>query len=414
MPTIHPRYECILLSIQCICGAILRHMTIAQVGPKKVEAEIAQERSSKRAGEELEQEISKKQKVEEDKESEELKQYLEIIPDDGDDVTIDATPLSSKSPTITMFEHHVEDSVWKNQQGLVKVLNWKLYDSVAGSSSVRRPESKDSNLKKRVLPNNKCKSTSKDVKKSQSSFTSVSNKNDTMNSNVSKVKANVLKAKTINVVNDGSNLVCVSCGKYVFLIARDKCVTRYALSPNSTVKRALFTSPVAMKSSKLGATHVVLKSRFSVATTPKATNKVAKLSTPLSEFVSCDASDPDCPLDVDNGCSKHMTGNLKLLRNFIEKLMGTIRFGNDNFAAITEYGDYVQGNLIICHVYYVEGLRHNLFSVGQICDEDLEVAFRSNTCYVWNLEVKVYLQVHMIPISTPFPFLKLWLHLQFT
>ncbi|GJR59916.1 hypothetical protein Tco_1502078 [Tanacetum coccineum] len=29
----------------------------------------------------------------------------------------------------TMFEFHVEDNVWKNQQGLVKVLNWKLYDS---------------------------------------------------------------------------------------------------------------------------------------------------------------------------------------------------------------------------------------------------------------------------------------------
>ncbi|GJZ67957.1 hypothetical protein Tco_0631197 [Tanacetum coccineum] len=29
----------------------------------------------------------------------------------------------------TVFEHHVEDNVWKNQQGLVKVLNWKLYDS---------------------------------------------------------------------------------------------------------------------------------------------------------------------------------------------------------------------------------------------------------------------------------------------
>ncbi|GJR01779.1 hypothetical protein Tco_0524763 [Tanacetum coccineum] len=28
-----------------------------------------------------------------------------------------------------MFEHHLEDSVWKNQQGLVKLLNWKLYDS---------------------------------------------------------------------------------------------------------------------------------------------------------------------------------------------------------------------------------------------------------------------------------------------
>ncbi|GJS38397.1 hypothetical protein Tco_0563440 [Tanacetum coccineum] len=92
----------------------------------------------------------------------------ELVEDDGDDVTIDATPLSTKSPSImlknfdredlealwsivkarfkktepvnymdnflllnlkTMFEHHVEDSVWKNQQGLVKVLNWKLYDS---------------------------------------------------------------------------------------------------------------------------------------------------------------------------------------------------------------------------------------------------------------------------------------------
>ncbi|GKD50563.1 hypothetical protein Tco_1279539 [Tanacetum coccineum] len=80
-------------------------------------------------GEELEQESSKKRKLEEDKESKELKKCLEIVPDDGDDVTIDATPLSTKSPTITMLEHHVNDIVWKNQQGLVKVMNWKLYNS---------------------------------------------------------------------------------------------------------------------------------------------------------------------------------------------------------------------------------------------------------------------------------------------
>ncbi|GJT83550.1 putative ribonuclease H-like domain-containing protein [Tanacetum coccineum] len=66
--------------------------------------------------------------------------------------------------------------------------------------------------------------------------------------------------------------------------------------------------------------------------------------------------------------------------------MGTVRFGNDHFAAIKDYGDYVQGNITVCHVYYVEGLGHNLFSVGQFCDGDLEVAFRSNTCYVRNLE----------------------------
>ncbi|GJR27392.1 retrovirus-related pol polyprotein from transposon TNT 1-94 [Tanacetum coccineum] len=62
---------------------------------------------------------------------------------------------------------------------------------------------------------------------------------------------------------------------------------------------------------------------------------------------------------VDSGCSKHMTGNLQLLRNFVEKFMVTVRFGNDHFAAIIGYGDYVQCNLTICHVYYVEGLGHN-------------------------------------------------------
>ncbi|GKC50290.1 hypothetical protein Tco_1073035 [Tanacetum coccineum] len=35
---------------------------------------------------------------------------------------------------------------------------------------------------------------------------------------------------------------------------------------------------------------------------------------------------------------------------------------------------------------HMTGLGHNLFSVGQFCDGDLEVAFRSNTCYVQNLE----------------------------
>nr|GEW53051.1 hypothetical protein [Tanacetum cinerariifolium] len=72
---------------------------------KEVEAEVT-EGSSKRAGEALEQENAKKQKMEDDKESAELKQCLEIIPEDGDDVTIDATPLSSKSLIIFDYKIH--------------------------------------------------------------------------------------------------------------------------------------------------------------------------------------------------------------------------------------------------------------------------------------------------------------------
>ncbi|GKC54156.1 integrase, catalytic region, zinc finger, CCHC-type containing protein, partial [Tanacetum coccineum] len=50
------------------------------------------------------------------------------------------------------------------------------------------------------------------------------------------------------------------------------------------------------------------------------------------------------------------------------------------------YGDYQLGNVTISRVYYIEGLGHNLFSVGQFCDVDLEVAFRKNTCFIRNLE----------------------------
>nr|GEV56704.1 hypothetical protein [Tanacetum cinerariifolium] len=129
----------------------------------------AQESSTKRLAEHLESDISKKQKVDENVEpiiddSKELKKYIEIVPDDGDGMLIKATPLSSRSSTIidykihkkgkktyfniiiadvkdrfkkeksiddidnllfrslkTMFEHHVEDNIWKYQQGLAKV-----------------------------------------------------------------------------------------------------------------------------------------------------------------------------------------------------------------------------------------------------------------------------------------------------
>ncbi|GJX99614.1 retrovirus-related pol polyprotein from transposon TNT 1-94 [Tanacetum coccineum] len=69
-----------------------------------------------------------------------------------------------------------------------------------------------------------------------------------------------------------------------------------------------------------------------------------------------------------------------------QKFLGTVRFGNDHVAAILGFGDLQWGNILITRVYFVEGLGHNLFSVGQFCDSDLEVAFRRNTCFVRSLE----------------------------
>ncbi|GKA13581.1 hypothetical protein Tco_0693227 [Tanacetum coccineum] len=81
-----------------------------------------------------------------------------------------------------------------------------------------------------------------------------------------------------------------------------------------------------------------------------------------------------------------MTGNRSQLMNFISKFLGTVRFGNEQIARIMGYGDYQLGNVVISRVYYVEGLGHNLFSVGQFCDADLEVSFWKNTCFIRNLE----------------------------
>lgn len=89
---------------------------------------------------------------------------------------------------------------------------------------------------------------------------------------------------------------------------------------------------------------------------------------------------------LDSGCSKHMTGDRSRLRNFVKKFIGTVRFGNDHFGAIMGYGDYVFGDSVISRVYYVEGIGHNLFYVGQFCDSDLEVAFRKHICFVRELD----------------------------
>nr|GEU59165.1 integrase, catalytic region, zinc finger, CCHC-type, peptidase aspartic, catalytic [Tanacetum cinerariifolium] len=64
---------------------------------------------------------------------------------------------------------------------------------------------------------------------------------------------------------------------------------------------------------------------------------------------------------VNSGCSKHMTGNIKLLIKFVWKFLGTVRFGKDHIAAILGY-------------------------VGQFCDADLEVAFKRNTCFIRDLD----------------------------
>ncbi|GJZ82185.1 hypothetical protein Tco_0647179 [Tanacetum coccineum] len=91
-----------------------------------------------------------------------------------------------------------------------------------------------------------------------------------------------------------------------------------------------------------------------------------------------------------------MTGHRDKLINFVSKFIGTVRFGNDHFAAIMGYGDLQMGNILISRVYYVEGLGHNLFSVGQFCDSDLEAEAVATTCYTQNRSL-IYTRYNKTP-----------------
>ncbi|GKD91545.1 hypothetical protein Tco_1367052 [Tanacetum coccineum] len=129
-----------------------------------------------------------------------------------------------------------------------------------------------------------------------------------------------------------------------------------------------------------------------MAVTPKNKDKRVRFTKPhfklnANSELKCVKCRPKFVLRyLDSGCSKHMTGDRSQLTNFVNKFLGTVKFGIDHVAKILGYGDYQIGNVTISRVYYVEGLGHNLFSVGQFCDSNLEVAFRQHTCFIRNLE----------------------------
>ncbi|GJY26438.1 retrovirus-related pol polyprotein from transposon TNT 1-94, partial [Tanacetum coccineum] len=159
-----------------------------------------------------------------------------------------------------------------------------------------------------------------------------------------------LNAKTLNV-----NFVCATCGKCVLNENHDLCVLHYINGVNSRTRQPM-AMPISTREPKQNMNQsVATSSKKTIATdstVKKSRNITRKLYEQLVEIIL---------FIVDSGCSKHITGNIKLLTNFVEKFLGTVKFGNDQIEPILGYGD--------------------LF-----CDADLEVAFRKSTCYIRDLK----------------------------
>nr|GEX34613.1 hypothetical protein [Tanacetum cinerariifolium] len=217
-----------------------------------------------------------------------------------------------------------------------------------------------------------------------------------------------LKAKTSNV-----NSVCVTCRKCVLNEKHDMCVLKSHNGVNSRTKMPIVV-PVSTREPKRIVKQFVAKPlRKTVASEsnqkPRNTNRklyenVSKTCSwwypkfippgynwkPKSEIGNVNQS-VSMPLGNASRTANILEPmsprrNLKLLINFVEKFLGTVKFENDQIAPIIGYEDLVQGAVTIKRVYYVEWLNYNLFFVGQFCDVDLEVAFRKSICYICDLK----------------------------
>nr|GEZ37871.1 copia protein [Tanacetum cinerariifolium]GEZ38159.1 copia protein [Tanacetum cinerariifolium] len=164
-----------------------------------------------------------------------------------------------------------------------------------------------------------------------------------------------------------SNLQCVTCNGCLFSDNHDSCVLEFINNLNARLKsksdKRKIWKPTGKKPKE---------SRNNVPVSKSKINKSfsANKKEPNKSWGSTVSNVPSSSID-----------ECKLSKLF------SVKLGNDHVAKIMGYGDYYIRNVINSRVYFVEGLGHNLFFVGQFCDSDLEVAFRQHTYFIRNLEV---------------------------
>ncbi|GJS41714.1 retrovirus-related pol polyprotein from transposon TNT 1-94 [Tanacetum coccineum] len=202
------------------------------------------------------------------------------------------------------------------------------------------------------------------------------------------------------VINSHSHSVCQTCNKCLFSANHDMCVVTYLNSVNASPNVKIVVRHVKQVWKPKQVTQVWKPKHIKQIWKPtgKTRNNVGYQWRPTGRTFTL--SD-QCPLTRFTkltrmsaiACANQSEPNQHWGSNFPNSPSSSVfkcrsykssfvRFGNDHFGAIMGYGDYVIGDSVISRVYYVEGLGHNLFSVGQFCDSDLEVAFRKHSCYV--------------------------------
>ncbi|GJU35819.1 hypothetical protein Tco_1184173 [Tanacetum coccineum] len=204
---------------------------------------------------------------------------------------------------------------------------------VAHRTNVSRPQPRSNQIKDKVLPNTSQVKFKKTEVEDHLRNTSISNQtksvtacNDSLNSRTSNI-----------------NAVCATCGKCVFNSNHDACVSKFLNDVNARTKKP----------------NVV-----PISTTKPKSQVNKSVATPHKKIAA----------------SESTTTNSKSYYRMLYKKTSRMHKAHD--------GQSISASILLKNiwVYYVEGLNHNLFSIGQFCDADLEVAFRKSTCFVRYLQ----------------------------
>nr|GEZ99356.1 integrase, catalytic region, zinc finger, CCHC-type, peptidase aspartic, catalytic [Tanacetum cinerariifolium] len=254
-------------------------------------------------------------------------------------------------------------------------------------TNVSRPQHRSNQMKDKVVPNNSQLKLKKTPVEDHPRIPSISNK----------IKSTTTCNDSLNSRTFNANTVCATCVKYLVDSDHFACVTKMLNEVNARTKKPNVV-PISTRKPKGHANKSVATPHKKKVALKFTTQKPKSYYRILYEKTSKAWKwwiEQQCPSGyiwvfktkmqwapkarnenvqkrivqlilfiVDSGYTKHMTSNLKLLCNFIEKYLGTVHFGNDQFAPILGYRDLVQGNITINRVHYIEGLNCNLFSVG--------------------------------------------------
>jgi hypothetical protein len=88
---------------------------------------------------------------------------------------------------------------------------------------------------------------------------------------------------------------------------------------------------------------------------------------------------------LDSACSKHLTGDKALLKDIQMGRGGRITFGDGSQAKVIGKGQIdILGLGVSQKALNFEGLKANLLSISQFCDDDLVVQFSKKECNIFD------------------------------